>query len=179
MLASSKRLQNIRLLEIPEIVDAQPARYEAKPIIGGLLYQERDTGQVNVQDCEVVTQRQPTDAEYQALAFAWRICKHVKSNAIVLTSNDQVIGVGAGQLSRVDAAKIAVSRAQDLGLDTHGAVVGSDAFFPFRDGLDVVAQAGATAAIQTGGSLRDKDVIAAADEHGMAMLVTGMRHFRH
>ncbi len=179
MLASSKRLQNIRLLEIPESVDAQPALYEAKPITGGLLYQERDTGQVKVQDCEVVTRRRPTDAEYQALAFAWRVCKHVKSNAIVLTSSDQVVGVGAGQMSRVDSAKIAVSRAHDLGLDTHGSVVGSDAFFPFRDGLDVVAQAGATAAIQPGGSLRDKDVIAAADEHGMAMLVTGMRHFRH
>ena len=179
MLASSKRLQNIRLLEIPEIVDAQPARYEAKPIAGGLLYQERDTGQVDVRACEVVTKRRPTDAEYQALAFAWRVCKHVKSNAIVLTSSDQVVGVGAGQMSRVDSAKIAVSRAHDLGLETRGSVVGSDAFFPFRDGLDVVAQAGATAAIQPGGSLRDKDVIAAADEHGMAMVVTGMRHFRH
>lgn len=179
MLASSKRLQNIRLLEIPEIVDEQPARYEAKPIAGGLLYQERDTGQVNVRDCEVVTKRRPTDAEYQALAFAWRVCKHVKSNAIVLTSSDQVVGVGAGQMSRVDSAKIAVSRARDLGLETQGSVVGSDAFFPFRDGLDVVAQAGATAAIQPGGSLRDKDVIAAADEHDMAMIVTGMRHFRH
>ncbi len=179
MLASSKRLQNIRLLEIPEIVDAQPARYEAKPIAGGLLYQECDTGQVNVRDCEVVTKREPTDAEYQALSFAWRVCKHVKSNAIVLTSSDQVVGVGAGQMSRVDSAKIAVSRAHDLGLETQGSVVGSDAFFPFRDGLDVVAQAGATAAIQPGGSLRDKDVITAADEHGMAMIVTGMRHFRH
>ncbi len=179
MLASSKRLQNIRLLEIPDLADTQPARYEAKPIPGGLLYQERDTGQVNVRDCEVVTQRPPTEAEYRALDFAWRVCKHVKSNAIVLTSSEQVIGVGAGQMSRVDAAKIAVSRARDLGLDTHGSVVGSDAFFPFRDGLDVVAQAGATAAVQPGGSLRDKDVIAAADEHGMAMIVTGMRHFRH
>ena len=179
MLASSKRLQNIRLLEIPEIADAQPAHYEAKPIAGGLLYQERDTGQVDVRDCEVVTTRRPTDAEYQALAFAWRVCKHVKSNAIVLTSSDQVVGVGAGQMSRVDSAKIAVSRARDLGLETQGSVVGSDAFFPFRDGLDVVARAGATAAIQPGGSLRDKDVIAAADEHGMAMVVTGMRHFRH
>jgi len=179
MLASSKRLQNIRLLEIPQIADTQPARYEAKPIAGGLLYQERDTGQVEVRDCEVVTKRRPTDAEYQALAFAWRVCKHVKSNAIVLTSSDQVVGVGAGQMSRVDSAKIAVSRAHDLGLETQGSVVGSDAFFPFRDGLDVVARAGATAAIQPGGSLRDKDVIAAADEHGMAMIVTGMRHFRH
>ncbi len=179
MLASSKRLQNIRLLEIPEIADAQQARYEARPITGGLLYQERDTGQINVRDCEVVTKRRPTDMEYQALAFAWRVCKHVKSNAIVLTSSDQVVSVGAGQMSRVDSAKIAVSRARDLGLETRGSVVGSDAFFPFRDGLDVVAQAGATAAIQPGGSLRDKEVAAAADEHGMAMIVTGMRHFRH
>ena len=129
MLASSKRLQNIRLMAIPEIAQPLPARYEAKPIVGGLLYQERDTGAVNVRECEVVTKRQPTGAEYQALAFAWRVCKHVKSNAIVLTSSDQVVGVGAGQMSRVDSAKIAVSRARDLGLETQGSVVGSDAFF--------------------------------------------------
>ncbi len=103
----------------------------------------------------------------------------MKSNAIVLSAGDRVIGVGAGQMSRVDSAKIAVSRAHDLGLSTRGSVVASDAFFPFRDGLDVVAVAGATAAIQPGGSLRDKEVIAAADEHGMAMILTGMRHFRH
>ncbi len=179
MLASSKRLQNIRLMEIPDIADAHPARYEAKPVVGGLLYQERDTGHVNVRDCQVVTKRRPTDAEYQALAFAWRVCKHVKSNAIVLTASDQVIGVGAGQMSRVDAAKIAVSRAQQIGLETLGSVVASDAFFPFRDGLDVVAKAGATAAIQPGGSMRDKDIIEAAEEHGMAMIMTGVRHFRH
>lgn len=179
ILASSKRMQNTRIMEIPDLADAQPARYEAKPIVGGLLYQERDTGHVNVRDCQVVTKRQPTDAEYQALAFAWRVCKHVKSNAIVLTASDQVIGVGAGQMSRVDSAKIAVSRAQQIGLETAGSVVASDAFFPFRDGLDVVAKAGATAAIQPGGSMRDKDLIEAADEHGMAMIMTGMRHFRH
>ena len=179
MLASSKRLQNIRLMEIPDIADAHPARYEAKPVVGGLLYQERDTGHVNVRDCQVVTKRRPTDAEYQALAFAWRVCKHVKSNAIVLTASDQVIGVGAGQMSRVDAAKIAVSRAQQIGLETLGSVVASDAFFPFRDGLDVVAKTGATAAIQPGGSMRDKDIIEAAEEHGMAMIMTGVRHFRH
>jgi phosphoribosylaminoimidazolecarboxamide formyltransferase/IMP cyclohydrolase len=113
------------------------------------------------------------------LAFGWRVCKHVKSNAIVLARSDQVIGVGAGQMSRVDSAKNAVSRARDLGLTTTGTIVASDAFFPFRDGLDVVARAGATAAIQPGGSMRDKEVIAAADEHGMAMIFTGMRHFRH
>lgn len=179
ILASSKRMQNTRIMEISVLADAQPARYEAKPIVGGLLYQERDMGHVNVRDCEVVTKRQPTDAEYQALAFAWRVCKHVKSNAIVLTASDQVIGVGAGQMSRVDSAKIAVSRAQQIGLETAGSVVASDAFFPFRDGLDVVAKAGATAAIQPGGSMRDKDLIEAADEHSMAMIMTGMRHFRH
>ena len=144
-----------------------------------MLYQERDLGRVDVRVCEVVTKRRPTDAEYRALAFAWRVCKHVKSNAIVLTSPDRIVGVGAGQMSRVDSAKIAVARAEDHGLDTRGAAVGSDAFFPFRDGLDVVAEAGATAIIQPGGSLRDAEVIAAADEHGVAMLITGMRHFRH
>jgi phosphoribosylaminoimidazolecarboxamide formyltransferase/IMP cyclohydrolase len=144
-----------------------------------MLLQERDFGRVRVEDCQVVTQRRPTAAEYQALDFAWRVSKHVKSNAIVLARRDRVVGVGAGQMSRVDSAKIAVSRARDLGLDTQGTVVASDAFFPFRDGLDVVARAGATAVIQPGGSLRDKEVIAAADEQGLAMIFTGMRHFRH
>ena len=179
MLGSSKRLQNIRLLEIPSLPDPQPTRFEAKSVVGGLLLQDRDRGHVRVEDCQVVTQRRPTADEYEALDFAWRIAKHVKSNAIVLTGRDQIVGVGAGQMSRVDSAKIAVTRAHDLGLETHGSVVGSDAFFPFRDGLDVVAQAGATAVIQPGGSLRDKEVIAAADEHGMAMIFAGMRHFRH
>ena len=179
MLASSKRLLNIRLMEIPTLSRSSPARFEVKHVVGGMLQQERDFGRVRVEDCQVVTRRKPTPAEIQALDFAWRVCKHVKSNAIVLARSDQVIGAGAGQMSRVDAAKIAVSRARDLGLETRGTVVASDAFFPFRDGLDVVAQAGATAAIQPGGSLRDKDVIAAADEQGLAMVFTGMRHFRH
>lgn len=179
MLASSQRLQNIRLLEIPSLSDPQPARFEAKSVVGGLLLQERDRGHVRVEDCRVVTQRRPTPDEYEALDFAWRIAKHVKSNAIVLTGRDQIVGVGAGQMSRVDSAKIAVTRAHELGLETQGSVVGSDAFFPFRDGLDVVAQAGATAVIQPGGSLRDKEVIAAADDYGMAMVFAGMRHFRH
>lgn len=179
MLASSKRLLNIRLMEIPTIASPTPARYETKYVVGGMLLQERDVGTVRVADCQVVTKRQPTADEYRALDFGWRVSKHVKSNAIVLAKSDQVIGVGAGQMSRVDSAKIAVSRATDLGLDTRGTVVASDAFFPFRDGLDVVARAGSTAAIQPGGSLRDKEVIAAADEHGMAMIFTGMRHFRH
>jgi phosphoribosylaminoimidazolecarboxamide formyltransferase/IMP cyclohydrolase len=144
-----------------------------------MLLQERDFVRIRVEDCQVVTRRHPTPEEYRALHFAWRVCKHVKSNAIILAREDRVIGVGAGQMSRVDSAKIAVSRARDLGLTTQSTVVASDAFFPFRDGLDVVGQAGATAVIQPGGSLRDKDVITAADEHGMAMIFTGMRHFKH
>ncbi len=179
MLASSKRLLNIRLLEIPTLPQPSPMRFEGKHVVGGLLLQERDFGRVRVEDCQVVTRRRPTLTEYRALDFAWRVSKYVKSNAIVLACEDRVVGVGAGQMSRVDAAKLAVSRAQDLGLDTHGTVVASDAFFPFRDGLDVVARAGATAVIQPGGSLRDKEVIAAADEQGLAMVFTGMRHFRH
>jgi phosphoribosylaminoimidazolecarboxamide formyltransferase/IMP cyclohydrolase len=179
MLASSKRLLNIRLMEIPTFPHPLPARFEGKPVVGGLLLQERDCGRVRVEDCQIVTQRRPTAEEYRALDFAWRVSKHVKSNAIVLARSDRVVGVGAGQMSRVDAAKIAVSRARDLSLDTQGTVAASDAFFPFRDGLDVVARAGATAAIQPGGSLRDKEIIAAADEQGLAMVFTGMRHFRH
>jgi phosphoribosylaminoimidazolecarboxamide formyltransferase/IMP cyclohydrolase len=179
LLGSSKRMLNIRLLVIPTLPQATPSRYAMKHVVGGMLLQERDVGRVRLEDCQVVTRRKPTPEEYRALDFAWRVCKHVKSNAIVLARSDRVVGVGAGQMSRVDAAKIAVARAHDLGLDTRGTVVASDAFFPFRDGLDVVARAGATAAVQPGGSLRDQEVIAAADEHGMAMVFTGMRHFRH
>jgi len=115
----------------------------------------------------------------RALRFAWRVAKHAKSNAIVLTTAEQVIGVGAGQMNRVDAARLAVMRAREVGLRTEATVCASDAFFPFRDGLDVVAEAGATAVIQPGGSVRDEDVIAAADERDMAMIFTGLRHFRH
>lgn len=179
LLGSSKRMLNIRLLAVPPLPQPVPSRYAMKHVVGGMLVQERDVGRVRLEDCQVVTRRKPTPEEYRALDFAWRVCKHVKSNAIVLARSDRVVGIGAGQMSRVDAAKIAVARARDLGLDTQGTVVASDAFFPFRDGLDVVARAGATAAVQPGGSLRDPEVIAAADEHGMAMVVTGMRHFRH
>ena len=128
---------------------------------------------------KVVTRRAPTEAELRALRFAWRVGKHVKSNAIVLSTAEQVVGVGAGQMNRVDSARLAVMRAREVGLATEGSVCASDAFFPFRDGLDVVAAAGATAVIQPGGSLRDEDVVAAADEHGIAMVFTGLRHFRH
>jgi phosphoribosylaminoimidazolecarboxamide formyltransferase / IMP cyclohydrolase len=143
------------------------------------LLQDWDTGSVDVQDCKVVSRRTPTSEEYRALDFAWRVCRHVKSNTIVFASADQVLGVGAGQMSRVDAAKIAILRAQTHGLSLKGSSVASDAFYPFRDGIDEAAKAGAKAVIQPGGSIKDQEVIAAADEHGMAMIFTGMRHFRH
>ena len=131
-------------------------------------------------ELRVVTKRQPTAAEWQALRFAWRICAHVKSNTILLTSADRTLAIGAGQMSRVDAAKVARMKADAIGPDAlKGSVAASDAFFPFRDGLDAVADAGATAVVQPGGSVRDQEVIAAADERGLAMVFTGRRHFRH
>jgi phosphoribosylaminoimidazolecarboxamide formyltransferase/IMP cyclohydrolase len=127
-----------------------------------------------------VTKRQPTAAEWQALRFAWRICAHVKSNTILFTSADRTLAIGAGQMSRVDAAKVARMKAEAIGREAlKGSVAASDAFFPFRDGLDAVADAGATAVVQPGGSVRDQEVIAAADERGLAMVFTGRRHFRH
>ncbi len=152
------------------------AGYEMKKVSGGLLLQGKDRHVLSPHDLKVVTKRAPTADELEALLFAWKVCKHVKSNAIVYALKDRTVGVGAGQMSRVDSAKIAVMKAQR---PTKGSVVASDAFFPFRDGLDVAAEAGATAAIQPGGSVRDAEVIAAADEHGMAMVFTGVRHFRH
>ena len=157
-----------------------PARLaESRSVLGGLLAQTADLTALAPAALKMVSKRPPTAAELEALRFAWRVAKHAKSNAIVLTTRDQVIGVGAGQMNRVDSARIAVMRARELGLPTANTVCASDAFFPFRDGLDVVAQAGATAVIHPGGSLRDAEVVAAADEHGMAMVLTGIRHFRH
>jgi len=150
--------------------------WELKKVSGGLLVQSSDRHRLDPRDLRVVTRRKPTDDELEALQFAWKVCKHVKSNAIVYAMKDRTVGVGAGQMSRVDSAKIAVMKAQ---YPTQGTVAASDAFFPFRDGLDVAAKAGATAVIQPGGSVRDAEVIAAADEHGMAMVFTGVRHFRH
>ena len=169
-----------RVFEVPCDRRALPARLpEYRSVLGGLLAQSTDQIDVDPGALKIVSTRAPSDAEMRALSFAWRVGKHAKSNAIVLTTADQVIGVGAGQMNRVDAAKLAVMRAREAGLPTEGTVCASDAFFPFRDGFDVVAKAGATAVIQPGGSVRDEDVIAAADEHGMAMLFTGLRHFRH
>jgi len=168
---------NLRVLETGGVFRWSGDRsYEMKKVSGGLLLQTSDRHVLDPKDLKVATKRRPTDDELEALLFAWKVCKHVKSNAIVYAMKDRTVGVGAGQMSRVDSAKIAVMKAQ---YPTQGTVVASDAFFPFRDGLDVAAEAGATAAIQPGGSVRDGEVIAAADEHGMAMVFTGVRHFRH
>jgi phosphoribosylaminoimidazolecarboxamide formyltransferase/IMP cyclohydrolase len=178
VLSSAKRLLNIRLLEM-DMSQPQSGGYDLRRVRGGVLMQEWDTGMVDVRACKVVSERKPTEDEYRALDFAWRVCRHVKSNTIVFASPDQVLGVGAGQMSRIDSTKIAVMRATTHGLDLKGAAVASDAFYPFRDGLDEAAKAGAKSVIQPGGSIKDEEVIAAANEHGIAMIFTGMRHFRH
>jgi phosphoribosylaminoimidazolecarboxamide formyltransferase/IMP cyclohydrolase len=164
--------KNLRLVE----VHSAPAAPTVKQVSGGLLVQDADTGHVTEADLKIVTQRQPTPEEMASLLFAWRISKHVKSNAIVYAKDGQTIGVGAGQMSRVDAARFGAMKAV---LPLTGCVAASDAFFPFPDGLEVVVQAGATAIIQPGGSVKDPEVIAAADRLGVAMVFTGMRHFRH
>jgi len=169
-----------RVLRLPCLAADYPGRMrDVRSVLGGLLVQEADLTDLDPAALKVVSRRAPTEAEMQALRFAWRVAKHAKSNAIVLTTADQVVGVGAGQMNRVDSARIAVMRARANGLETKGAVCASDAFFPFRDGLDVVAEAGATAVIHPGGSLRDEEVVKAADEHGLAMVVCGLRHFKH
>ncbi|MCG8345888.1 MAG: bifunctional phosphoribosylaminoimidazolecarboxamide formyltransferase/IMP cyclohydrolase, partial [Chlorobiales bacterium] len=145
----------------------------------GMLVQDRDSRIVSRDDLKVVTKRQPSSGELDDLMFAWKICKHVKSNTIVYVKNRQTVGVGAGQMSRVDSAKIARSKAAEAGLELNGSAVASDAFFPFADGLLAAAEAGASAVIQPGGSIRDEEVIAAADEHNLAMVFTSMRHFKH
>ena len=164
--------KNLRLVEVRSAQAAQVI----KQVSGGLLLQDADRGRVSAADLKVVTERKPTDAELAALLFAWRVCKHVKSNAIVYARNGQLLSAGMGQTSRVDAAKFGAAKAV-LPLD--GCVAASDAFFPFPDGLEVVASAGATAVIQPGGSVKDSDVIAAADRLGIAMVTTGIRHFKH
>ncbi|MBB3105141.1 bifunctional phosphoribosylaminoimidazolecarboxamide formyltransferase/IMP cyclohydrolase [Azomonas macrocytogenes] len=170
---------NVRLLECGEWAAERTAGWDFKRVNGGLLVQSRDIGMLTEADLKVVTQRTPTQQEINDLVFAWKVAKFVKSNAIVYASQRQTIGVGAGQMSRVNSARIAAIKAEHAGLQVKGAVMASDAFFPFRDGIDNAAKAGITAVIQPGGSMRDTEVIAAADEAGMAMVFTGMRHFRH
>jgi len=168
--------KNLRVLEIPASCTKRAAGFDFRRVAGGLLVQDWNHEAFAIAQTQVVTRRAPTNAEYQGLDFAWRLVKHVKSNAIVYTTKDQLVGVGAGQMSRVDSVKIARMKAN---LPTQGCVMASDAFFPFRDGLDLAAEAGITAVIQPGESLRDAEVIKAADEHGMAMIFTGTRHFKH
>ncbi|WP_126446748.1 bifunctional phosphoribosylaminoimidazolecarboxamide formyltransferase/IMP cyclohydrolase [Sulfuricystis multivorans] len=169
--------QNLRVLIVP--LGKTPGQLDFKRVGGGLLVQTADEARITAADLKVVTKRVPTEVEMRDLLFAWRVAKYVKSNAIVYCKDEMTVGVGAGQMSRVDSARIAAIKAENNGLTVKGAVVASDAFFPFRDGLDVLAQAGATAVIQPGGSVRDAEVIAAADEQNVAMVFTGYRHFRH
>jgi phosphoribosylaminoimidazolecarboxamide formyltransferase / IMP cyclohydrolase len=171
--------KNVRVLECGAWTDEPVPMLDFKRVNGGLLVQDRDRGRISTDDLKVVTQRAPTARELQDLLFAWRVGKFVKSNAIVYCRDGMTIGVGAGQMSRVYSARVAALKAADEGLEVQGSVMASDAFFPFRDGIDQAAEAGIVAVIQPGGSMRDDEVIAAADEHGIAMVFTGMRHFRH
>jgi len=172
--------KRLRVIEIPCDRSGWPGRpLDWRSVWGGLLVQEGDLLDLDPAGVKVVSRRQPTSAEWAGLRFAWRVAKHVKSNAIVLTTADRVLGVGAGQMSRVDAARLAVMRAREHGHELAGAQCASDAFFPFRDGLDVVAEAGVTAVIHPGGSIRDDEVVAGADARRMAMVTTGVRHFKH
>ena len=181
---SSKK--NVRVLETGGMADPAEQGIQVKSVSGGLLVQSRDNGNVDDLDLKTVTKRKPTDLEMADLKFAFRVGKHVKSNAIVYVKDGATVGIGAGQMSRIDSARIAARKSEDAakaagieGALTRGSVVSSDAFFPFADGLLVAVEAGATAVIQPGGSIRDDEIIAAADEAGLAMVFTGMRHFRH
>jgi phosphoribosylaminoimidazolecarboxamide formyltransferase/IMP cyclohydrolase len=169
---------NVRLLVCGEW-DSKTTGFDIKRVNGGVLVQDRDQKMVGLDDLKVVSKRQPTADELRDLLFCWKVAKYVKSNAIVYAKDSMTIGVGAGQMSRVYSAKIAGIKAADENLEVKGSVMASDAFFPFRDGIDAAAAAGIKAVIQPGGSMRDAEVIAAADEHGMTMIFTGVRHFRH
>jgi phosphoribosylaminoimidazolecarboxamide formyltransferase/IMP cyclohydrolase len=178
--------KNLRLLTTGGLPDVTAAGQTWRQVSGGYLVQDRDNGRITMDDLKVVTKRVPSEAELADMLFAWKVSKHVKSNAIVYVKGGATVGVGAGQMSRVDSTRIAARKAQDmaeaLGLEvplTQGSVVASDAFFPFSDGLLTAAEAGATAVIQPGGSMRDDEVIEAANKAGLAMVFTGMRHFRH
>jgi len=184
------RKANMRVVEVDFAALAAAAAPELRSILGAVLVQQRDVvaeahhdwPSADAGELRVVTKRQPTEVEWRALRFAWRLCAHVKSNAVIFTSDSQTLAIGAGQMSRVDAVKTAVLKARASAPDRNllsGSAVASDAFFPFRDGLDAVVAAGATSVVQPGGSMRDAEVIAAADEHGIAMVFTGKRHFRH
>mgnify|MGYP006076533817 CR=1 FL=1 len=171
--------QNVRLLECGEWGQERPQSFDFKRVSGGLLIQDRDNKMVTREDLRVVTRRKPTEKELDEMIFAWKVAKMVKSNAIVYTKNNRTIGIGAGQMSRINSARIAGIKAEHAGLEIKGSVMASDAFFPFRDGLDNAGSEGISCVIQPGGSIRDEEVITAANEHGMTMVFTGIRHFRH
>ncbi|HEX7731513.1 MAG TPA: bifunctional phosphoribosylaminoimidazolecarboxamide formyltransferase/IMP cyclohydrolase, partial [Rhodanobacter sp.] len=174
-----QKKKNLRLLKILKPL-TEASRFDVRSVgAESFLMQERDLKTTTEADLKIVTKRKPSADELRAMLFGWRVAKHVKSNAIVYAGADRTLGVGAGQMSRVVSAKIAGLKAEEAGLAVPGSVMASDAFFPFRDGIDAAAAAGISAVIQPGGSMRDAEVIAAADEHGMAMVFTGMRHFRH
>jgi len=176
-LAELQRKKDLRLLEVGPLHSESRDGYDMKKLVGGLILQDRDLGTLaDLKALKVLTKRTPSEGEYAACAFAWKVCKHVKSNAIVFANATQTVGIGAGQMSRVDSVKLAEMKAN---LPIKGCVMASDAFFPFRDGLDAAAKAGITAVIQPGGSIRDEEVVKAADEQDLAMIMTGMRHFRH
>ena len=171
--------KNVRLLQCGTWGTERPQDFDYKRVNGGLLIQDRDNGMITQADLKVVTARVPTELEMGDMLFAWKVAKMVKSNAIIYAKDNQTVGVGAGQMSRINSARIAGIKAEHAGLQVVGAVMASDAFFPFRDGIDNAGAAGISCIIQPGGSLRDDEVVAAANEHGMAMVFTGMRHFRH
>lgn len=177
-LAIFAKKKNLRLMIAKGGIGAD-ALQEVRSVVGGVLVQDRDRSMERMAGCKVVTKRQPTPEEWDSLLFGWKVCKHVKSNAIVYCRGEQTLGVGAGQMARVDSSRIAVWKAGEAKLDLQGSVVASEALFPFPDGLLAAADAGATAAIQPGGAIRDEEVIKAADERGMAMVFTGVRHFKH
>ena len=177
-LAIFAKKKNLRLMIAKGGIGAD-ALQEVRSVVGGVLVQDRDRSMEKIAGCKVVTKRQPTPEEWEALLFGWKVGKHVKSNAIVYCRGEQTLGVGAGQMARVDSSRIAVWKAGEAKLDLRGSVVASEALFPFPDGLLAAADAGATAAIQPGGAIRDEEVIKAADERGMAMVFTGVRHFKH
>ncbi len=177
-LAIFAKKKNLRLMVAKDGIGAD-ALQEVRSVVGGVLVQDRDRTLGNIKEFKVVTKRQPTADEWAAMLFGWKVCKHVKSNAIVYCRGEQTLGVGAGQMARVDSSRIAVWKAGEAKLDLKGSVVASEALFPFADGLLAAADAGATAAIQPGGAIRDEEVIKAADERGMAMVFTSIRHFKH
>jgi phosphoribosylaminoimidazolecarboxamide formyltransferase/IMP cyclohydrolase len=177
--AALEAKKNVRVLECGAWPAHSTGGWDYRRVTGGLLVQDRDLGMVAERDLKLVTKRKPTPQELADLLFAWKVAKFVKSNAIVYCKDHMTLGVGAGQMSRVYSARIAAIKAADADLQVKGSVMASDAFFPFRDGIDSAAEVGVSAVIQPGGSMRDAEVIAAADEHGMAMVFTGMRHFRH